>query len=280
VAREHGLDLAHVEGSGPRGRVQEADARAAVEQLRPQATPHPGIALPSAPEVVPLQGMRQIIATRMQQSYQTAPHIMLSVEADMTAAQALRGELNTRAEATGAPGVSVTALLVKVCAWALKRHRQVNASLRDRAIQFHDSAHIGVAVALDDGLIVPVIRHAERLGMAEIAAHLQDLTDRARRGRLTPADVGGGTFTISNLGMYGIDHFTAIINPPESALLAVGRIAKRAIVVERETQDEVVIRPTMYMTLAADHRVLDGAIAARFLRDVVDALEHPGLLLW
>ena len=139
---------------------------------------------------------------------------------------------------------------------------------------------MGVAVALDEGLIVPVVRSAERLGVAEIASRVGDLVTRARQNSLTPADVTGGTFTITNLGMLGIDHFTAIINQPESAILAVGRIAKRTVVVERDGADEVVVRPMMNMALSADHRVLDGAVAARFLRDVVDALEHPNLLLW
>ncbi len=288
VAREHGLDLAQLEGRGPRGRVQEADVVAAIRQMRPEIAPPPGLAAPPGAEVVPLQGMRRTIATRMKQSYQTAPHITLTVEADMSAAQALRHELNARAETVSAPRISFTAILVKVCAWALQRHRWVNASLRsgtgneasEEAIHLHEWSNVGVAVALDEGLIVPVVRQAERLGIAEIARQLQDLTDRARQGLLTPDDVSGGTFTITNLGMYGIEHFTAIINPPESAILAVGRIAKRAIVMEREAGDEVVIRPMMHMTLSADHRVLDGAVAARFLQDVVEALEHPSLLLW
>jgi pyruvate dehydrogenase E2 component (dihydrolipoamide acetyltransferase) len=285
MARQHGLDLAQIRGSGPRGRVQSADVRAVVEQMRLEVTPQPILAAPPPAEVLPLQGMRRTIAARMQHSYQTTPHIMLTVEADMAAAQALRHELNGHAEAVGAPHVSVTAILVKVCAWALRRHRRVNASLLADGLHVHESVNIGVAVALDEGLIVPVICQAERLGIGEIAGRLDDLTDRARQGRLTPDEVSGGTFTISNLGMYNIDHFTAIINPPESALLAVGRIAKRAVV-ERasspagEMGDEVVVRPMMHITLAADHRVLDGAVAARFLGDVVNGLEHPSLLLW
>jgi pyruvate dehydrogenase E2 component (dihydrolipoamide acetyltransferase) len=174
----------------------------------------------------------------------------------------------------------VTAILVKVCAWALKRHGWVNASLRGEEIHLHTSANIGIAIALDEGLIVPVIRQAEALGLAEIAVQIRDFAERARQGALTPQDVTGGTFTVSNLGMYGVDQFTAIINPPESAILAVGRIAKRSVVVERDGRDVAAIRPMMNMTLSADHRVLDGAVAARFLQDVVDALEHPDLLLW
>jgi pyruvate dehydrogenase E2 component (dihydrolipoamide acetyltransferase) len=293
VAREHGLDLAQIRGSGPRGRIQEADAQAAVELARPpllsvgdfagqEVPPLAGPALPESKEAIPLEGIRRIIATRMQQSYQTAPHITLTVEVDMTAAEVLRQELNAEAEKVSQPRISITAILVKVCAWALKRHPWVNASLGDEAIHLHDTANIGVAVALPEGkgLIVPVIRRAEQLGLAEIASQVKDLANRAKKGGLTPSDVTGGTFTITNLGMYGVNHFTAIINPPESAILAVGQVTKRPVVVEGETKDEIVIRPMMNMTLAIDHRVLDGAVGAQFLRDVVKALERPSMLLW
>ena len=272
IARDRSLDLLAVAGSGPRDRVQAADVLA--------YTPPEIIAGEIDVEVVPLQGMRRTIAERMQHSYQTAPHITLTVEVDMSAAQALRAELNAHAEALSVPRISVTAILTKVCAWALQRHRWVNASLHGQDIHLHRASNIGVAVALKEGLIVPVVHDAERMGIAAIAARIQDLVVRARDGCLVSADVSGGTFTISNLGMYGIDHFTAILNPPESAILAVGRMVKRSIVVEREGRDEALIRPMMNMTLSADHRVIDGAVAARFVRDVVDALEHPNLLLW
>lgn len=272
VARERVVDLAEVTGGGPRGRVQAADVMA--HESRPAPGPEPEF------ETVPLRGMRRTIAARMQQSYQTAPHITLTVEVDMSAVEALRDELNARAEGLGVARVSITAILVKVCAWALQSHRWVNASLHGEEVHLHASSNIGVAVALDQGLIVPVIRSAERVGIAEISSRLRDLTDRARRGVLAPEDVRGGTFTISNLGMFGIEHFTAILNPPESAILAVGRIAKRARVIEGEEGDKVAVRPMMTMTLSVDHRVLDGAVAARFLKDVVEALEHPNLLLW
>jgi pyruvate dehydrogenase E2 component (dihydrolipoamide acetyltransferase) len=283
IAREHNLDLTLIKGSGPRGRIQAADAQRAVEQLaRPEVAPQPKSTRPEVAKVVPLEGIRRTIAARMQQSYQTAPHITLTVEVDVSAVEALRQALNVEAERVNQPRLSMTAILAKVCAWALKRHPWVNASLHDEAIHWHDTANIGIAVALPEGkgLIVPVIRQAEQLGLAEIAGHINDLVTRARQGSLTPGDVTGGTFTITNLGMYGINHFTAIINPPESAILAVGRVAKRAMVMERETGDEVVIRPMMNLTLAVDHRVLDGAVAAQFLQDVVRALEQPAMLLW
>jgi len=271
LARQHRLDLAQIAGSGPHRRVQAADVRAASHA---SASP---LGEPSIREVVPLQGIRQVIARRMQQSYQTAPHFTLSLDVDMSNALALRDELNARA-AADQPRVSITALLVHICGAALQRHHWLNASLRDDAIQLYEPSNIGVAVAIDAGLIVPVIKHVERLDLIEVARRLAELTMRAQQGQLTLNDTSGGTFTISNLGMYGIDHFTAIINPPQSAILAVGRIAKRAIVVERATQDEVVIRPMMNLTLSVDHRVLDGAIAARFLHDLAAALEQPGEL--
>jgi pyruvate dehydrogenase E2 component (dihydrolipoamide acetyltransferase) len=278
LAREHGLDLATVPGSGPRGRVQSSDVRAA---LADRETPPAASAQPSAvgDTVIPLAGMRRTIAERMQQSYQTAPHITFTVEADMSAALALRQELNARATAAGEPPVSVTAILVKLCAWALRRHRWLNASLADDGIHLHSAINIGVAVALDEGLIVPVVREADTLGLREIVVRLRDLTERARQNRLRLEDVTGGTFTISNLGMFGIDHFTAILNPPETGLLAVGHIAKRQVVIEREGGDEVAIRPMMHLTLSVDHRVVDGATAARFLRDLHDVLEYPALHL-
>lgn len=274
-ARAHDVDLERITGSGPRGRIQAADVQAATF---PKASSfREGV---SDVEIIPLTGMRRAIAERMARSAQTAPHITLTVEADMSAVQALRAELSARAETMGVPRMSVTAVLVKVCAWALMRHRWVNASLHGDDIHLHKSAHIGVAVALREGLIVPVIRSAEQLGLAEIAAQLSDLAQRAQQGTLAPQDVSGGTFTLSNLGMYGVRQFTAILNPPQSAILAVGSIVKRQVVIEQEGQDTVVIRPMMALTLSADHRVLDGAAAARFLQDVVDALEHPSLLLW
>jgi len=275
IARERGVELERIAGSGPRGRVQAADVQAATFPKAQSFREGEGDV-----EIVPLTGMRRTIAERMSLSAQTAPHITLTVEADMSAALALRAELNARAEAMEVPRVSVTAILVKACAWALTRHRWVNASLHGGEVHLHRSAHIGVAVALEEGLIVPVIRQAETLGLGEIAARLSALAERAQGGTLTPADVSGGTFTLSNLGMYGIRQFTAILNPPQSAILAVGSIIKRQVVVERDGQDVAAVRPIMDLTLSADHRVLDGAVAARFLQDLVEVLEHPNLLLW
>lgn len=280
LAREQGLDLAELVGTGPKGRVQAADVPAAQVRSAPIPTATP--LQPEAPpdfDVIPLTGMRRTIAQRMTQSWQTAPHITLTVEVDMSAALVLRDELNAQVQRDGSASISVTALLVKVCAWALKRHPAVNSLLHDDGIHRHHDANIGVAVALDDGLIVPVIAHAGGLGLAAIAARLAELSARARAGQLAPADVSGGTFTISNLGMFGIQQFTAIINPPQAAILAVGRITKRHLVIEGPDGDAAVIRPLLTLTLSADHRLLDGATAARFLQDVVRALERPGVML-
>jgi len=286
IARERGVKLEAIPGSGPLGRIQAADIPVGAGLANQNSRPHPGSSPESRGEsdgdfeVVPLTGMRRTIAERMTRSAQTAPHITLTVEADMSAAQALRAELNARAKAVQVPRLSVTAILVKACAWALMRHRWVNASLHGDEIHLHRSANVGVAVALEEGLIVPVIHRAETLGLGEISARLSELAERALQGALGPADVSEGTFTLSNLGMYSIRQFTAILNPPQAAILAVGSIAKRQVVVERDAQDAVAIRPMMNMTLSADHRVLDGAVAARFLQDLVDVLEHPNLLLW
>ncbi|MCP4167203.1 MAG: 2-oxo acid dehydrogenase subunit E2 [Chloroflexi bacterium] len=284
LAREQSLEIGGVAGTGPRGRVQERDVADVVERrLGDEATGWQGdiisTDLPDVrPSVAPLAGMRRAIAQRMTQSWQATPHVTFTVEVDMTAALALRAELNHHCEREGLPKISVTALLVKVCAWALKRHPYVNASLVGEEIHLHPDANIGVAVALETGLIVPVVKRADRLGLAEIAGRVAEISSRARENRLTPEDVSGGTFTISNLGMYRIDHFTAIVNPPQSAILAVGRTVKRQVVVETKTGDELVIRPMMNLTLSADHRVLDGAQAALFLNDLVETFEQPGLM--
>ena len=271
VAREHGVDLSAMTGSGPRGRVQAADALA--EALTPGPSPEIG----RGENVIPLQGMRRTIAERMTASYQTTPHITFTVRVDMSGFEGTRARLNARAEATGQPRVSATALFVKAVAWALKHHPWLNSTLRDEEIHLLPEINVGVAVALEEGLIVPVVHQADRKSVAEIGAEVNDLATRAREGRLTPADVAGGTFTVSNLGPFGIEQFTAIINPPQAAILAVG-VTRPEPAVDEEGQ--VVVRPMMRMTLSADHRVVDGATAARFLADLREALEAPTLLLW
>lgn len=274
LARENGLALERINGSGPEGRIQRADVEGLV---RPDAAPEALVEASLPGDLTPLSSMRRTIADRLLRSYQTIPHVTFTVTADMSAARALRTELG--AAHPGAT-LSLTAVLVRVCAWALARHPVLNASLEGEAIRRHETANIGVAVALDDGLIVPVIHDAGRLGLGEIAARLDDLTRRAHEGKLLPGDVAGGTFTISNLGMFGVEQFTALVNPPQSAILAVGRVVKKPVVVETDAGDEIAIRPMMQMTLSADHRTIDGAVAAHFLADVVAGLERPSLLLW
>ena len=271
IAREREVELSAVTGSGPRGRVQAADVLASVfTSLSPEIGR-------GEVTVVPLEGMRRTIAERMTASYQTIPHITFTVRVDMSAFEKARARLNARAEATGQPRVSATALIVKAVAWVLKRHPWLNSTLRSDEIHLLPEINVGVAVALEEGLIVPVVRQADRKGVAEIAAEVNDLAARAREGRLTPPDVAGGTFTVSNLGPFGIEQFTAIINPPQAAILAIGATRPEPVADEG---GQIVARPVMRMTLSADHRIVDGAIVARFLADLREALEAPTLLLW
>ncbi|MCC7354874.1 MAG: 2-oxo acid dehydrogenase subunit E2 [Anaerolineae bacterium] len=262
LAREQQVNLPTLTGTGPRGRIQEADVRRAVSQASPARR---------AGTVVPLQGMRAAIARRMQQSYQTAPHIHLTLSADVTAAETVRERWSGYSEEK----VSLTALIVKVCAWALRRHPAVNATLDGEGIHLWDDVNIGVAVALPEGLIVPVLHQADGMPLAEMARRLQDLAERARQGTLRPDDVEGGTFTITNLGMFGIESFDPILNPPQAAILGVGA----AVLMPVAWQGEIALRPKMQLTLAADHRILDGAVAAQFLQSVRAAIEEPSLLL-
>lgn len=288
AARELGVDLAGVRGTGPRGRVQSADVElayrtAAASSQTKAATPPQATALGGAVatgerrvlKTIPLVGMRQTIATRMQASAREAPHITFEADIDMTAAEAMRARANGLLS-KDAPRISVTAILIKVCAWALRRHPMVNSQLDGTNILLLDEVNIGVAVALDEGLIVPVVREADRKGLVEIAADVSEIAGRAREGRLRMEDLTGGTFTISNLGMFGVDRFTAILNPPETGILAVGRTTPRVV---PDEAGQAVVRPMLTVTLSADHRVVDGAVAGRFLSDVRQALEHPELLV-
>lgn len=269
LAREAGVDLAAIAGSGPRGQVSKADVEAYLAAL--EETP----AVPDNVRVLPLTGMRKTIADRMASSAREIPHIALTVEVDMTRAEEVRQQLGRTEGSSTTHRVSVTAIVAKVVAFALRRHPRLNARLEADGIWLLPDINLGVAVAVDEGLIVPVIHGADEKTVSELAQLVGDLTEKARAGTLNPDDVTGGTFTVTNLGMYGIDEFEAIINPPQAAILAVGRISKRPVAAE----DGVEIRPTVRMTLSADHRILDGAIAADFLRDVRRLLEDPYLLL-
>ena len=280
LAGELGVALAQVSGSGPGGRIQSADvARVAEAQVAIQAAPAP--ASPSAergPAVrqrIPLSGMRRTIAQRMSQSTREAPQFNVSVDVDMSRALAVVEDWRAT-QAEGQPKVTLTALLVKACAWALRGHPALNAGFEDEMIVEWSDINIGVAVAVDEGLIVPVIHHADRLSLLEVAARLNDVAQRGREGRLTLADVQGGTFTISNLGMFAVDRFTAIVNPPQAAILAVGRATKRVVPAD---DGQTRIAPMATFTVSADHRVVDGAQVGRFLSDLQRGLERPGLLL-
>jgi len=276
LAEERGLDLENLSGSGPRGRIQAADvpmqAPSKPEQVMAE-TDQAGVTTS-----IPLVGKRKRIAERLTASYQSTPHIYLTVEVDMTASESARKRINLLAEKEGQSAISVTAFLAKIVAWALRRHPYLNASLQDEKILLSEDANIGIATAVDDGLIVPVIHGANKLTLREINMNLQYLTKQARDGALTANEVSGGTFTISNLGMYGISSFTAIINPPQSAILAVGGLVRRPVVVDEN--DTIAVRPMMNLTLGADHRVVDGAVAAAFLADLVRSLESPELVLY
>lgn len=284
VARDSGVPLESVAGSGPRGRIQASDVAIAAQAVTaPEpasiaAAPEQAAAKSREAEIVPLTSIRRTIAQRMQQSFQESPHIALTVEVDMSAAEAARKRFNAHAEKLQQPRITMTALIIKVVAWALRRHPYLNASFNGDSISLWKNVNIGVAAAAPQGLVVPVLKDADQLGVNEINVRLSAMADRARRNALKLDDVQGGTFTISNLGMFGIPQFRAVINPPEVAILAVGSIVRRPVVVD--DQDTVEVRPMLSLTLSADHRVVDGIVAARFLADLVTALEAPDLLLF
>ncbi len=278
LAREHGIDLAAVTGTGPGGRIVRADIEAVIRQ-RPAAEPAGPAVVPAAAkpspvvsaedQQVPLSSIRRITAQRLTESA-AAPHFYLTSVADADALQKLRAELNAELP-DGGPKISVTDLLIRACAVTLRTHLYVNSSWGGDHLVRHSHVNIGCAVATDNGLLVPVIRDADRKSLTEIAVEAHALVERARAGRLTPDELTGSTFTISNLGMYGIDHFTAVINPPEAAVLAVGAVQEEAVV----RDGKLTAATTLKLTLAIDHRVLDGATAAVFLQDLVGLLEHP-----
>ena len=275
TAREHGIDLTKITGTGPGGRIVRADVQAAITGAAPTAQPAPAPAPAPPPpaaagdEKIPLSAVRRITARRLTESA-TAPHFYLTAIVDAGRLLGFRAEINQRLAASGVK-ISVTDLLVRACAVTLRAHPEVNASWGGDHILRRANIHIGIAVAIDDGLIVPVIRDADRKSIGEIASEAHVLADRARAGKLTPDEFTGSTFTISNLGMYGIDHFTAVINPPEAAILAVGAATEEPVV----RDGQVVPATIMKLTMSIDHRVLDGATAAAFLHELVQVLEEP-----
>ena len=260
------------EEAGEEAPAPAAAGSAAPEEEKPRAAP-PAEAKPEpAPEpefeLVPYSGMRRAVGDNMIRSWLAAPKVTHQVTVDVSRALELLRRLNERLP-EGEPRVSVTALLVKLVALALERHPRVNASLEGEVIKVFKQINVGVAVAVPDGLVVPVVREANRKSIFQISREVRDLSQRAREGRLTLDEMKGGTFTVTNLGPYGsVDHFTPIINPPESAILGVGRTVEMPVVVE----GQIVIRPMMGLSLAFDHRVIDGAPAAEFLAELIRLL--------
>lgn len=263
MAQDHGVDVAGIQGTGIGGRIARAD----VEQALAGRKETEGM---EESQVMPLTGMRRVIARRMHQSWSVAPHVTINMQVDMSEAVALRDELKNKCVK-----ITYTELYVKVVGKVLAEFPYLNASLADDRIMLHRKINIGVAVALDDGLIVPVVRDADKKGLQEISLEVKELARSARNGQLGPDDIKGGTFTISNLGMYDVDSFTPIINQPEAAILGLNRIVQQPVVKD----GAVIIRPCMNISLSFDHRLVDGAVAARFLQRVKEVVENPILLV-
>jgi len=263
IAREKEIDLATLHGSGPEGSILAEDVlRAAPGKASPYVGPS------GAKEVVPLSPMRRIVGQRMTQSKQSAPHFYLGMDIDMTVVN----EKRTTWKQTGQSVVpSINDFILHACARALKQFPMLNSTFTNDGIQLLVEINIGMAVALEEGLVVPVIRRADQMSLMELAGQSRELIEKAHRKKLLPLDYEGGTFTVSNLGTLGVDNFVAIINPPQCAILAVGRVAPRVVADE----EGMMIRSMMTATLSADHRIVDGASAARFLTQVKGLLENP-----
>lgn len=271
MAREHNVDLAQVSGTGEGGRVTEKDVLAFVEAQGAKAAPPPtpseamSEAVPSAGKTLPLSGARGTIARRMHDSLQSMAQLTLHTEAEVTELVALRESLKAHTPLT------YTDLIVRACALALRQHPRLNATLEGETIRLLPQINIGLAVALDDGLIVPVIPAADQKSLAELAKLRTRLVERARAGQLTKEEISGGTFTVTNLGNYEIDAFTPIINPPEAAILGVGRVVEKVVIY----QGKIAQRARITLSLTFDHRLVDGAPAAAFLQTIKQLLEAP-----
>jgi pyruvate dehydrogenase E2 component (dihydrolipoamide acetyltransferase) len=267
LARERGIDLGSIRGTGPEGRIVAED----VERSEVQTAPKPAAAPTGEVTSTPLSSVRKTIARRLTQAW-TVPVFTLTVSADMTRANEL---VARRRELEPDVRVTVTDLLTRVCAQALARHPDMNVQFTEDALLSFPNANVGIAVAAPQGLVVPVVHNAEQLSLSQIAGVRGDLVSRARDGKLRAEDIEGGTFTISNLGMFDVDQFVAVLNPPQASILAVG--ATREQVVPRDGDLEIV--PLMTMTLTCDHRAVDGATGADFLKTIKTFLEDPGLAL-
>ncbi|MCG2768812.1 MAG: 2-oxo acid dehydrogenase subunit E2 [Anaerolineae bacterium] len=289
VAREKGIALSLVEGSGPNGRIVEADILAFVEvqakailMTAKEAIAPASISRPTAPglapapgQTIPLAGVRARIAERMSASAHTTARVTLMTELDATRLVEVRTQLkDVLADSLGF-SIGYNDLLVAICARALRDHPNLNSRIEGNRIRMLDEINVGLAVDTERGLLVPVVRNADRLGVEDIARRIREVVARAREGRCSPDELTGGTFTITSLGMYGVDAFSPIINLPECAILGVGRISQRPAVVD----GKIVARQRMWLSLSFDHRVVDGAPAARFLQRITQLVEEPCLLL-
>ena len=277
LAAERGVDLAKLSGSGPSGRIVVSDVGAAAGAAAavPAAAVDRGAW--ATPTTLPFRGMRRTIATRMQESLQSMAQLTMAMDIDMTRAVTLRSELVELWEVASVR-VTYTDFIIKAAAVALREHPRINASLENDVVAVHPDVHVGFAVALDEGLIVPVTRHTDKMPLQDLARTTADLTARARANQLTPDDLTGGTFTVTSLGMYGIDVFTPIINPPQAAILGVGGIADRPVFADANGT-AIERRSFLTLSLTIDHRILDGAPSADYLRSVKHTLEHPSKLL-
>jgi pyruvate dehydrogenase E2 component (dihydrolipoyllysine-residue acetyltransferase) len=283
IASEAGVDLKLIRGTGPGGRVVKRDVEsapatgAATEPLRPLPTPRSPVTAPSgAPfDDVPLTQIRKTIAKRLATSLGPVPHFFLTSEVDMERAAEAREALNRQLGDQGKDKISFNDIILKAVALALTRHRACNAWWQDDHIRYWNEVHLGMAVAVEDGLITPVLRDADRRPLSEIGAVARELAQRARERRLKPEEYTGSTFSVSNLGMFDIDEFTAVINPPEAGIVAVGAIVPKPVVVD----GAVTVRRRLRLTMSCDHRVIDGATGATFLRTLKQMLENPLAML-
>jgi len=276
IAKQKNLSIENIQGSGPGGRIIKRDIEKAIETQSRPAVSTAAVSIPTAQDdvILPISDKRKIIAQRLAQSKYTAPHYYLRLSVIMDDLLAKRKKYNA---SHPDEKLSFNAFLIKLAAEAIKRYPVVNSSWGDDQIVQHASIDIGLAVAQEDGLITPVIRDCGSKGIRQIDAELKELIQKARQGRLTPEEYTGATFTISNLGSYGIEEFTAIINPPGSAILAVGQTIKTPVVADDDT---ISIQSLMRLTLSCDHRLIDGAKGAEFLKSLKDLMEDPLLALF
>jgi pyruvate dehydrogenase E2 component (dihydrolipoamide acetyltransferase) len=283
VAAELGVDLASVKGTGPEGRVTETDVRGAAKSKGGAPQKAPAAAQPAAPAIktgegtrIQLSGMRKIIAQRLVESLGPIPHFYLTIEINAAPLMAAREELKSAGEGTDTSKITVNDFVLKAAVQAAVKVPRVNASFDGDAIVQYADVDLGIAVAIEDGLLTPVIRAAQNKSLREISESVKDLASRARNKRMKPEEFQGGTFTVSNLGGMGIDSFSAVINPPQGFILAVGKVTKVPVI---DDGDQIVIGNRMSITMSCDHRVIDGALGAEYLKELRHLLENPALLL-